>query len=287
MTQERFTTQGNLSYLPWVVPVESEGSKDPEHSEHPEQSGPNRDNEHNEPLLDRAVSAESGTAYSEPAAPNPIRALNPALRLTKNVEADALLRVEKQPLPWSHSFAEQGSGIAEGAPVQELKTRLHELALRALGRKDYSRKELQRYLESRAEPSRSGKLSTASGEELSAETIAESIEQTLELLGEEGWLNEQRAIEFQLSKSQYQKLGQRGKMQRLQQQGYSSEVISEVLAEEDPDDELENLREIAKKRFDQLSDHDDETARRRLSGFLIRRGFNGSQVSSVIRELFQ
>jgi len=52
--------------------------------------------------------------------------------------------------------------------------------------------------------------------------------------------------------------------------------------EEYGDDELTRAREIAIKRAPQLRSLDPETARRRLGAFLMRKGYSGSIVSSVV-----
>lgn len=55
--------------------------------------------------------------------------------------------------------------------------------------------------------------------------------------------------------------------------------IETALADIGQDDELERATELAVKRMGQLSSYDDETARRRLHGFLARKGY----ASDVVR----
>src|SRR5690606_30065309 len=147
---------------------------------------------------------------------------------------------------------------------------LQDLALRALGRRDYSRKELQRYLEQKSQED--------SGDDLSSAAVAE----VLDRLEQQGWLDEDRAIEYQLSKTAFQKLGKQGKWQRLMRLGYAESAIQRALDDE-ADDEQARLLEIASQRLTQLGGLDQETAQRRLTGFLMRRGFAGQQVHATVR----
>ncbi|WP_368496664.1 regulatory protein RecX [Herbiconiux sp. A18JL235] len=59
-----------------------------------------------------------------------------------------------------------------------------------------------------------------------------------------------------------------------------SELVTAALENLDDDHEFELAVEAAVKRVGQLSRYDDETAERRLNGFLARRGFG----SSIVRE---
>lgn len=49
------------------------------------------------------------------------------------------------------------------------------------------------------------------------------------------------------------------------------------------DDELERATEVAHKRASQLRSYDAETAKRRLSSFLMRKGYSGSVVSTAVQ----
>lgn len=59
-------------------------------------------------------------------------------------------------------------------------------------------------------------------------------------------------------------------------------AIDEALEAVDVDDELERCMEIANKRASQLRSYDRTTAERRLSAFLMRRGYSGSVVSAAV-----
>jgi regulatory protein len=75
-------------------------------------------------------------------------------------------------------------------------------------------------------------------------------------------------------------LGRSAIAQELKRRHIAPELIEESLAEIADDDELERATELAMKRVGQLSSYDDETAKRRLHGFLARKGYN----SSVVRQ---
>lgn len=57
----------------------------------------------------------------------------------------------------------------------------------------------------------------------------------------------------------------------------------EIALEGLDDDELERATEIANKRASQLRSYDAETAKRRLSAFLMRKGYSGSVVSTAVQ----
>ena len=62
----------------------------------------------------------------------------------------------------------------------------------------------------------------------------------------------------------------------------SSAAIEYALELIDTADELSRARELAVKRAGQLSSYDRETAQRRLSAYLARRGYNGSTVRAAV-----
>lgn len=71
---------------------------------------------------------------------------------------------------------------------------------------------------------------------------------------------------------------------KLADKGLDQQVINEVAAGISDEDELAVATELASKRLGQLSHFDAETQKRRLVGFLQRRGFSSSVVFEAIRE---
>ena len=71
----------------------------------------------------------------------------------------------------------------------------------------------------------------------------------------------------------------------LRSRGVSQETVEKALSEVDEEDELRMAREIAAKKIAFVSP-DDEKARRRLAGFLRRRGFDWDVISRVLNEFY-
>lgn len=77
-------------------------------------------------------------------------------------------------------------------------------------------------------------------------------------------------------------LGRAAIGQELKRRHIASEIIDDALSEIDDDDEVERAGELALKRVGQLSSVDDETAKRRLSGFLARKGYSSDVVRRAV-----
>jgi SOS response regulatory protein OraA/RecX len=75
-------------------------------------------------------------------------------------------------------------------------------------------------------------------------------------------------------------LGRTAIEQELKRRHIDPELIEIALADIGDDDELERATELAVKRIGQLSSYDDETVRRRLHGFLARKGY----ASDIVRQ---
>lgn len=79
--------------------------------------------------------------------------------------------------------------------------------------------------------------------------------------------------------------GTRSLRAELQGRGVSPEVIAAATAEVDEDAERETALALASRRAAGLQPLPPQVARRRLTGLLLRRGFSGSVVSSVLTEV--
>jgi SOS response regulatory protein OraA/RecX len=77
-------------------------------------------------------------------------------------------------------------------------------------------------------------------------------------------------------------LGRRSVEMEMRRRKLDPLVIEEAMAEQ-PDDELARATEVAMKRVGQLSSYDDETAERRLTSFLMRRGYGGGAVRDAAK----
>jgi regulatory protein len=77
-------------------------------------------------------------------------------------------------------------------------------------------------------------------------------------------------------------LGRSAINSELRRRRVDQAAIDEALDSVDVDDELERATEVAVKRAGQLSSYDRPTAERRLSAFLMRRGYSGSVVGAAV-----
>ncbi|GAA1426046.1 regulatory protein RecX [Agrococcus citreus] len=143
-------------------------------------------------------------------------------------------------------------------PVDEESAR--SIALRALGRKAASRRELDRTLERRdVEPEvRAAVLDRLEGEGLVDD--AQLARDTAERLRER------------------KHMGERGIAAELRKRGLDPDELDDA----DRDDELQRAIDAAAERRRRLGSLDDETAERRLAGWLQRRGFLGGTVRIAI-----
>ena len=71
-------------------------------------------------------------------------------------------------------------------------------------------------------------------------------------------------------------------LQELGRRGVDTSVARAVVDELDPETELENARLVAERRARQLTGLDRQTAERRLSAFLARRGYPGDVVREAV-----
>ena len=73
----------------------------------------------------------------------------------------------------------------------------------------------------------------------------------------------------------------------LKQKGVSAEDAQEALSIIDQELEDKTAYAIAKKRYQQLTSLAPEVRKRRLMGFLMRRGFSSALTSRILRDLEQ
>ncbi|MEA3346393.1 MAG: RecX family transcriptional regulator [Chloroflexota bacterium] len=86
------------------------------------------------------------------------------------------------------------------------------------------------------------------------------------------------------NREKFRPRGRRMLRWELRQKGVSDHIIDEVLA---PLDERSSASKLAQKRAPRLRDLDKETFRRRLRGYLARRGFPYSIVRDVVQEAWE
>jgi regulatory protein len=73
----------------------------------------------------------------------------------------------------------------------------------------------------------------------------------------------------------------------LKQKGVSADDAAAALDIIDPELENQTAYSVAKKRYQQLSSLEPEVRKRRLMGFLMRRGFSSGLTSRILRDLEQ
>jgi regulatory protein len=77
-------------------------------------------------------------------------------------------------------------------------------------------------------------------------------------------------------------LGRSAIAAELRRRHIDQDIIEDALSEIQDDDERERALELAHKRVGQLSGVDDETARRRLTGFLARKGYSNDIIRAAL-----
>jgi len=128
-------------------------------------------------------------------------------------------------------------------------------------------------------------LSAVEAEKLlrSTDIDEEAVHEILERFAELHYLDEEKLAD-QIMHSHHDRkgLGRSGVAAEMRQRGLDAELIAEKL-EEMPDDEAERATELALKRVGQLDRFDDATIDRRLTGFLMRKGYASSVVRGAVK----
>ena len=251
-------------------------------ADHPSRRGRGAERSGAEPGGAERVGAEWGDAVPSEAgaeAVRPVVAL-PSRRAAGGAEVhdDAAVAERKRATGlWSKAFLEEpGAGAGrsngedddaeaasrpDGGAEKQVK-RASNVSIHQLARRGMSRWELEQVLAKREiEPA-----------------VAQAELDRLESVG----LLDDAALAVTLVYTQHNRkgLGRSAIAQELNRRHIAPELIEEALAEIADDDELERATELAMKRVGQLATYDDETAKRRLHGFLARKGYS----SSVVRQ---
>jgi regulatory protein len=128
-------------------------------------------------------------------------------------------------------------------------------------------------------------LSALEAEKLlrSTDIDEDAVHEILERFAELHYLDEEKLAD-QIMHSHHERkgLGRSGVAAEMRQRGLDADLIAEKL-EEMPDDEAERATELALKRVGQLDRFDDATIDRRLTGFLMRKGYASSVVRDAVK----
>jgi regulatory protein len=151
-------------------------------------------------------------------------------------------------------------GEAETAAERVDEESARSMALRALGRRAASRLELDRALAKR-------------------DVELDVREAVLDRLEGDGYLDDVQLARDEAERLRERKhLGERGIAAELRKRGLDPSVLDEP----DRDDELQRAIDAAADRRRKMGSLDDETAERRLSAWLQRRGFSGAAVRIAV-----
>ncbi len=175
---------------------------------------------------------------------------------------------------WNNTWAAEPARAPE-APSEvddeeseRLTRKTTALTIRQLARRGMSRWELEQLLTKR---------------EIEAEVFTPELDR-LEAMG----VIDDAALAATLAFTQHSRkgLGRSAIELDLKRRHVAPELIAEALADIADEDELERATELAVKRIGQLSSYDDETTRRRLHGFLARKGYDSSVVRQAMDAAF-
>jgi regulatory protein len=198
------------------------------------------------------------------------------------VAGDGLARVTylpgamPSPSPAAPDFAgffgeDEAASPTESAPIGAGKVtepdrtaRAENVSMHALTRRGMSRWELEKTLMSR---------------ELDEQVVADELDR-LERVG----LIDDAALAENFVRTQHERkgLGRQALSAELRRRHVDQEHIDAALEQVDDDDEQSRATELALKRAPQLRSYDLETAKRRLTGFLMRKGYSSSIVRTAV-----
>ena len=159
------------------------------------------------------------------------------------------------------------------APVREdalgrnkREVRAENVSMHALARRGMSRWELEKTL-------------------LSRDFEPEAVDEELDRLERVGLLDD-AALAETLVRTQHERkgLGRSALTAELRRRHIDQEHIDAAMEQVDDDGEQSRATELALKRASQLASYDMETAKRRLTGFLMRKGYGSSVVRNAVDE---
>ncbi len=173
-----------------------------------------------------------------------------------------------EPVPVEPESAEPESAVPESAVpdsyADRQRERAHNVSLNSLTRRGMSKREVERTLRAK---------------DLDDDVIAAEVER----LEGSGLVDDLALAQNLVGTLQERKgLGRSGIAAELTRRLLSPAAIEYALELVDTGDELARARDIAVQRARQLAGYDRETAVRRLSAYLARRGYSGSTVRAAV-----
>lgn len=162
------------------------------------------------------------------------------------------------------AVADEQAATADGRAEARAAQKAERISMNALTRRGMSKREVERSLRAR---------------ELDDDTVASELER----LEGVGLIDDMALAQNLVGILQERKgLGRSSIAAELTRRLLAPAAIEYALELIDTGDELGRAREIAVKRASQLRSYDRETAVRRLSAFLMRRGYSGSTVRAAV-----
>jgi regulatory protein len=168
--------------------------------------------------------------------------------------------------PNTDTGPEGADAAAKAETPEDLRYRAERASMQSLTRRGMSRWELGKAL-------------------LARDLDEETVEYELDRLEGVGLIDD-AALAETLVRTQHERkgLGRSALTAELRRRHIDPVQIDEALAQVGDDDEQSRATELAVKRAPQLRSLDSETAKRRLSGFLMRKGYSGSVVRAAVDE---
>jgi len=160
--------------------------------------------------------------------------------------------------------ADEKAALADGRAEARASAKAERISMNALTRRGMSQREVERSLRAR---------------DLDDDTVTAELER----LAGVGLIDDMALAQNLVGILQERKgLGRSAIAAELTRRLLAPAAIEYALELVDTGDELGRARELAVKRATQLRSYDHETAVRRLSGFLMRRGYSGSAVRAAV-----
>lgn len=115
---------------------------------------------------------------------------------------------------------------------------------------------------------------------------ADTVERVLNVLTGAGLLNDERfARAWVNDRLNLRPSGLMLLRRELKKHGIAESIIDQVLSEHSEDDEIERAWSLLSRRRAQFEGLDIQTSRRRMSGYLARRGFSGHTMYTAVNRL--
>ena len=215
---------------------------------------------------ERTAVLERTAAPEQTAAPEPAGAVAAARAFLSTVETQTAADAAAPAASGVRFVAEDEDADEADSTGRRKPPPVRQASINALARKGMSSAEMTDLLEAR-------------------EVDPDEVVLEVQRLEAAGLLDDRVLAEHLVRTLQERKgLGRSAINAELRRRKVDQAAIDEALDTVDVDDELERCLEVAVKRASQLRSYDRATAERRLSAFLMRRGYAGSVISAAVAQ---